>query len=237
MLAKEALSLTENRILAALSRQEYAYLFSRLQPVYLSRGKVLYDFADPFSYAYFLTNGMVSLLSITEDGSTTQVSMVGNEGIVGVASVLKVNKAPYRIIVQIPGQALRVRTDVLCSEFNRSGQLQDLMLRYLHALLTQISQSAACNRFHTIEERLCRWLLISHDRVKANMLQLTQETLSHMVGASRTNVTIAANNLKKSGLITYSRGNIEILDRVGLESASCECYRIITEEIGYLCAA
>jgi CRP-like cAMP-binding protein len=237
MFVKEALFFTENRLLAALPRQDYAYLFSHLEPIYLPRGKVLYDFADPVLSAYFLMSGMASLLSITEDGETTQVSMTGNEGFIGVGAVLRVNKAPFRVVVQIPCKAMRVRADLLVSAFNRGGLLQDLMLRYLHALLMQVTQSAACNRFHTIQERMCRWLLIGHDRVKANRLQMTQESLSHMVGATRTNVTLAANQLKKAGLITYTRGNIEILDRAGLEARSCECYRIITRQIGYLVAA
>lgn len=229
--------LDSNQILAALPRQQYPLLFSHLEPVQLPRSKILYDFSDLISSVFFLTSGMVSLLSITEDGSTTQVSMVGNEGVVGVAAILRVNKAPYRIMVQIPGKAMRVKVEVLVKEFNRGGPLQDKLLRYLHALITQISQSAACNRFHTVKERLCRWLLISHDCVRSDTLVLTQESLSHMLGATRTNVTAAANNLKRTGLIHYRRGDIQIIDRQGLEKAACECYRIVAKEIGCLRAA
>jgi CRP-like cAMP-binding protein len=231
---KEAQVLTANQILAALSRQEYPLLFSHLEPAHLTRGKILYDLGDTISSAYFLLSGMVSLLSITEDGSTTQISMVGNEGLVGIAALLKVNRAPYRVMVQIPGKAMRVSTNMLIREFDRGGPLQNLTCRYLHALISQISQSAACNRFHTVEERLCRWLLISHDRVKADALPLTQEALSHMLGATRTNVTEAANHLKRAGLIDYRRGNIQVVDRPGLESAACECYRVVTAEISSL---
>lgn len=235
--SEQAQSLMTNQILAALSRQEYPLLFSHLKPAHLSRGQILYDFADPISSAFFVMSGMVSLLSITEDGSTTQVSMIGNEGVAGVAAILRVNKAPYRIMVQLPGKAMRVRADVLVREFNRGGPLQDLTLRYLHALITQISQSAACNRFHTVGERLCRWLLISHDRVNSNTITLTQEALAHMLGATRTNITEAAAALKRAGLIDYHRGSIRVVDRRGLEKAACECYRVVTEEIGSLRAA
>lgn len=231
---KEAQALTTNQMLAALSRQEYPLLFSHLEPIHLARGKILYDLGDSISSAFFLLSGMVSLLAITEDGSTTQISMVGNEGLVGIAALLKVNKAPYRVMVQIPGKAMRISTSVLIREFDRGGPLQTLTCRYLHALISQISQSAACNRFHTVEERLCRWLLISHDRVKADALPLTQEVLSHMLGATRTNVTEAAAHLKRAGLIDYRRGNIQVVDRQGLESTACECYRVVTAEISSL---
>jgi len=233
----ESQILSTNQILAALSRQEYPSLFSHLQIVHLARSEILYDLADPMPSAFFIMSGMISLLSITEDGSTTQVSMVGNEGMVGIPAILRVNKTPYRIMVQIPGKAMRIRSDVLVKEFNRGGPLHDLLLRYIHTLITQISQSAACNRFHTVEQRLCRWLLISHDRVKADTLHLTQEALSHMLGATRTNVTSAAVNLRRAGLIDYRRGKIEIRDRKGMKKAACECYRIVTEEIGCLRAA
>jgi CRP-like cAMP-binding protein len=220
-----------------LPRQKYPLLFSNLQPVQLKRGRVLYNLADPISSAFFITSGMVSLLSTTEEGSTTQVAMVGNEGVAGIPAILKVNKAPYQVIVQISGRAMRVHAEVLINEFNRAGPLQDISLRYIHSLISQISQSAACNRFHTLEQRLCRWLLISHDRINSDVLQLTQESLSHMLGATRTNVTEAASRLKRAQLIDYSRGNIRIADRLGLEKVACECYRVVTDEIGCFRAA
>jgi CRP-like cAMP-binding protein len=228
---------TANKILSALPPQEYAHFFSHLELVTLARGKILYDFAEPISSAFFMLSGMVSLLSITEDGSTTQVSMVGSEGVIGIPLVLRVNKAPYRMMVQIPGKAMRARAELFAREFNRGGPLQDIVLRYIHALITQIAQSAACNRFHTVEERLSRWLLISHDRIKSDTLHLTQEALSHMLGATRTNVTAAANALKKKRVIDYRRGDITIIDRKRLEAIACECYKIVTAEIDYLRAA
>jgi CRP-like cAMP-binding protein len=180
---------------------------------------------------------MVSLLATTENGSTTQVGMVGDEGLVGIPAVLRISKAPYQVTVQIPGRAMRVRAEILVREFAREGPLQDILLRYVHSLLCQISQSAACNRFHRIEQRLCRWLLISHDRVKADDLPLTQEALSHMLGATRTNVTKAASALKEAGLIQYRRGTIRIINRLAMENLSCECYRVITQEMGSFRAA
>jgi CRP-like cAMP-binding protein len=226
-----------NQILSALPRQKYPLLFSSLQAVSLQRGEILYDQADPIRSAVFLMSGMVSLLAITEDGSTTQVGVVGDEGLVGIPAILKVSATPYQVIVQVPGRAMRVGAEVLVHEFKRDGPLQEMLLRYLHSLICQISQSAACNRFHLIEQRICRWLLISHDRVKSDDLPLTQEALSHMLGATRTNVTQAAAKLKKAGLIQYRHGNIKILRRSGLEELSCECYRVITEAIGLVRAA
>jgi CRP-like cAMP-binding protein len=180
---------------------------------------------------------MISLLAITEDGSTTEISMVGNEGLVGVSPLLGVNQAPYRVQVQIPGTGLRLRTSVLVEEFSHGGPLHDLTLRYIHSLLVQISQSAACNRFHSIEQRLCRWLLVARDRVHSDTVALTQETLSHMLGANRTNVTTAAASLKMAGLIEYRRGVIHILNRQALESTACECYRVVSPQLGHSRAA
>ena len=166
----------------------------------------------------------------TEYGSTTEISIVGHKGVIGISALLKANKSPYRAMVQIPGKAFRIRADMLIAESSRGGELQNLLLRYLHAQITEISQSAVCNRFHTIEERLCRWLLISQDHVGAGAICLTQEALAQMVGASRTNVTVASNSLKQAGLIAYHRGKIRIIDRPGLEATVCECYRVTERE-------
>jgi len=228
---------TNNQILSVLPRHQYPALFSHLQPVNLKRDEILYDLAGPIMSVFFITSGMVSLLAITEDGSTTQVGMVGDEGLVGIPAILGINKAPYQVTVQIPGRALRLNADILLSEFVRGGPLQEILLRYIHSLLCQIAQSAACNRFHKIEQRLCRWLLISQDRSRSKDLRLTQEALSHMLGASRTNVTKAAAALKAAGLIDYRHGTLRIVNRQRLEKLSCECYRIITEEIGSFRAA
>lgn len=227
----------ENRILATLPRDEYERLLPRLESVRLTQGKILYNAGDVVRYAYFPKGGMVSLLSVTEDGRTIEVGMIGDEGMAGIPVVLRVNRAPYRVMVQLTANAMRIRGDVLREEFNRGGKLQDLLLRYTHTLLTQVAQSAACNRFHTVEERLCRWLLIGRDRVHTDTLQLTQEFLSHMLGVPRTSVTMIAGTLQADGLIRYRRGKITIIDRQGLETASCECYRVVREEISHFLAA
>jgi len=218
---------TTNQILNSLSRKDYPALFASLQAAHLPRGKVLYELGEPIDYSFFVMSGMISLFATTEDGSTTEISMIGNEGVVGISAVLGVTEAPYRMEVQIPGKGMRIRTTVLVEEFGRSGPLRDLMLRYTHSLILQISQSAACGRFHTIEQRLCRWLLVARDRVESDILHLTQEALSHMLGSNRTNVTTAAASLKSEGLIEYSRGSIQILDEVKLKKAACECYRVL----------
>jgi CRP-like cAMP-binding protein len=230
-------TLTSNQILGALPREQYPDLFAGLHPVDLKRGKVMFELADPIPAAFFILSGMVSLLSTTEDGFTTEIAMVGSEGVVGVPIVLGINKAPYEIIVQIPGRAMQIGATTLVREFRRPGPFQEILLRYIHSLVCQISQSAACNRFHSLEQRLCRWLLIGLDRVDSNNLPLTQEALSHMVGASRTNVTKAATALKRAGLIQYRRGEIRVVDRQALEEKACECYRVITEELGQFRAA
>lgn len=227
----------ENRILAALPREEYVRLLPEFVPVRLPRDRVLWNAGDAIRYALFLLSGMVSLLSITEGGSTVEVGMIGNEGVAGISAVLGFDTAPYRIAVQIETAALRVKAATLVREFNRGGRLQHLLLRYTHALLTQVSQSASCNRFHTSEERLCRWLLTGRDRANSDTLHFTHEYLAQMIGCPRTNVTTIAGRLQKMGLIDYSRGRIHILDRQGLETFSCECYRVISKEFGRYSAA
>lgn len=222
---------TNNQILAALSRQEYRHLFENLELTQFPRGRIVYDVSETVHHAYFIMGGIASLLSVTKEGFTTQVAMVSSEGLLGVPAILGVSKAPYRVTAQLPVSAMRIKSAMLKREFARGGPLQDILLRYVHALITQISQSASCNRFHTLEERLCRWLLIGHDRVKADVIHLTQEALSQMVGAHRTGVTMVASNLQKKGLIRYQRGKIRIMDRRGLEVTACECYGVVTSAI------
>lgn len=229
--------LAQNRLLATLPRDEYARLLPLLSWVRLAQGDTLYEASGSVRYAYFPVGGMVSLLSITEDGQTVEVAMVGNEGMVGVPILLRVDESPYKVMVQIPATALRIKAEALRREWDQGGQLQFLLLRYTHTLLTQISQSAACNRFHTVEQRLCRWLLIGRDRVKSDTLELTQEIISHMLGSPRTSITAIAGTLQTAGLIRYRRGKITITDLAGLEAASCECYRIIRNGIGTFHAA
>jgi CRP-like cAMP-binding protein len=215
---------TDNRLLAALPREEYERLSPHLESFHLTPGKILYNAGEAVRHAYFPKSGVVSLLSITEEGRTIEVGMIGNEGMVGIPIILRSDLAPYQVVVQLAGDALRVRGAALRAEFNRGGGLQDLLLRYTHSLLIQVTQAAACNRFHTVQERLCRRLLVSRDRVQSDTLQLTQESLSHMLGVPRTSVTMIAGDLQKEGLIRCGRGRITILDRALLEAASCECY-------------
>jgi CRP-like cAMP-binding protein len=220
-----------NQLLSSLPPQEYESLSRHLEHVPLPPGKILFNMGDPIRYAYFPTGGQVSLLSLTEDGMTVEVAMGGNEGVIGVPVILRMSTAPYTAMVQIgDGGALRVRSDVLRQEFDRGGRLQDLLLRYTHVLLTQVSQSAICNRFHSLEERLSRWLLLANDIARQDTFHLTQEFIAHMLGTPRTGVTMAAGALQKAGLIRYSRGRIHVLNRKGLEKSSCECYQIVRKE-------
>lgn len=218
-----------NHLLAALPRGEYERLSPSLELVRLVPGKILQNVGDTIRHAYFPKGGMICLLSTTESGRTIEVAMIGNEGMSGTPIVLGSRTAPYQVMVQLMGNALRVRADVLREECRRGGRLQELLLRYTYTQLTQIVQSAACNRFHTVEERLCRWLLVGRDRVQTDVIHLTQEFLSHMMGTPRSSVTAVAVALQERGLIRYSRGKIIILDRPRLEAASCECYRHFRE--------
>jgi CRP-like cAMP-binding protein len=234
---KDASPFADNRILSRLPRADYERLRTRLEAVRLPRGRVLFDEGDAPTHAYFLTGGMASLLAAAGDGSTVQVAMVGGEGVVGVPALLGVGLVPYRVVVQLPATAKRISAAALKAEFNRGGPLHDLLLRYLHTLITQVTQSALCNRYHTIEQRLCRWLLISRDRARSDTLELTQESLAHMLGSQRTGVTGAAVALQRRGLIGYRRGRINVLDVRGLEGTSCECYGVISRVIEEYLAA
>ncbi|HEX8636199.1 MAG TPA: Crp/Fnr family transcriptional regulator [Pyrinomonadaceae bacterium] len=224
--------ITKNQLLAALPRHEYERLAPHLEPMHLPQGKTLAYPGDAIRYAYFPANGMISLLSTTEAGRAIEVAMVGHEGFSGVPIILRVGVAPYWSVVQIPSDVLRISATALRKEFERGEQLHDLLLKYTYALLTHVTQSAVCNSFHTVQERFCRWLLISRDHVKSDTINLTQEFISQMLGTARTGVTMAAVPLQDAGLIRYRRGKITILNRPGLESAACECYTIIRKEIG-----
>lgn len=226
-----------NSLLAALPRAEYGRLSPHLELIRLTPGETLYHAGDIARHAYFPNGGMICLLSTTESGRTVEVGMIGNEGMAGIPIILRCGAVPYQVMVQLAGNALRLRGDVLRAEFNRCGHLQDLLLRYTHTLLVQIAQSAACNRFHTVEERLCRWLLVSSERVQTDTVHLTQEFISQMLRVPRTSVTMIAGELQKRGLIRHSRGKIVILDRRGVEDASCECYRLVREGIKHFLAA
>lgn len=220
-----------NRILAALLEEEYARLFPHAELVHVEKGEILFMAGDRIERVFFPLSGMISLLSTTGNGATIEVAMVGSEGMVGLPVVMSIDKSPYEVMVQMAGDALVAGADDAKEEFKRGGRLHDMTLRYTHVLITQISQSAVCNRFHTVEKRLCRWLLVAHDCINSNTIDLTQETIAHMLGIPRTGVTMAAGSLQRAGLIRYSRGKIVILDREKLRATSCECYEIIKDEV------
>ena len=219
----------QNGILASLPPDDYDRLMPNLEPITLSRGKVLYHASDVVHHAYFINDGQVSLLSTVEDGTSIEVAVAGREGVIGIPLVLRSNITAYEVMAQVPVNALRVRADVFRSEFERGGKLFDMMLRYTHVLLTQLTQSVICNRFHSPEQRLARALLASIDQAKSETVNLTHEVIAHMLGVRRTRVTMAARILQKAGLIDYSRGKITVLDRQGLEAAACECYGVVRE--------
>lgn len=229
--------LGENRILALLPPEEFKRLRPHLRPVRLTKGKVLYEAGEAISHAYFLVSGMASLVSTTAEGSAVEIGMIGNEGLAGLPVILWSDTSPYDVMIQFPANALQIRAASLKAEFNRGERLQELLLRYTQVVLIQLAQSASCNRFHTMEARLCRWLLISRDRINSETLPLTQEFLSHMLGTPRTNVAVIAGKLQRLGLISHSRGKIQILDSGGLEAFSCECYRVVRGAMEHLRAA
>ncbi|HXG85023.1 MAG TPA: Crp/Fnr family transcriptional regulator [Pyrinomonadaceae bacterium] len=221
----------ENRLLAALSRKDFRLLLPDFELVALPLNEILYRCGDVIRYVYFPVDSVVSLLSEVEnDRSTLEVGVVGNEGMAGIAVFLGVKKSRHQMIVQGAGVALRMKAADLRKHANGNNRLQFLLQLYTHALLTQVSQSAACNRFHLVEARLARWLMAMRDRIGLNEFQLTQEFLSNMLGVRREMVNKAAGTLQKQGLITYTRGVLTILDNAGLEAASCDCYRSIKEE-------
>jgi len=219
-----------NHILRSLKYEEYTRLLPFSERVVLDAGDVLFEAGDRIAEFYFLDSGMASLLSTTESGDTIESGMVGYEGFVGSALMLKANRMPYRSMIQIAGQATRIKARPVLDLFDKNADFRNMVLRYLHFLMTQVSQSAVCNRFHTMEERLCRWLLISREIIDSNEIPLTQELLSQMLGVARTGVTMTAGILQQAGLIRYRRGQITILDQEAMTAASCECYRIIRQE-------
>jgi CRP-like cAMP-binding protein len=223
-----------NRILSSLPPNEQAHLFGALQPVTLGLGEVLYESGEQMEHIYFPTTSVVSLLYTMEDGSTAEMGLAGNDGLVGIALFLGGDTTPNRAVVQVAGGAFKMKAKTLRDEFARGGALQQVLLRYTQALITQISQTAVCNRLHPVEKRLCRWLLLCHDRVDSDELQMTQEFISNMLGGRRESVTVAAGHLQDAGLILYFRGQISILDRKGLEATTCECYGIVKEEFDRL---
>lgn len=219
-----------NRLLAVLPEEERQRLVPHLELVPLPLGKVLYESGDLLRYVYFPIDAIVSLLYVMENGASAEIAVVGNEGIVGIALFMGGETMPSRAVVQSEGRAYRLIGRALGEEFDRAGAFQHLLLRYTLAMLAQMAQTAVCNRHHTIDQQLCRWLLLSLDRLSANRLVMTQELIANMLGVRREGVTEAAGKLQKAGLIHYSRGHITVLDRGGLEARVCECYKVVRDE-------
>lgn len=228
---------SKNSLLAALPREEYKRFVRHLQLVHLAKGKIIYHAGDIVRHAYFPLDGMLSLLPIMEDGSTIEVAMVGNEGMIGIPSILRLNKIPYQVTVQMSAHAMRVNARSLREEFNQGEGLHDSLLNYIHDLLSQVAQSAVCSHYHKLTQRLCCLLLVGRGRVKSDTLYLTHELLAHMLGVSRTRVTMCAAKLQRENLIRYSRGKITILNRQGLEATACKCYWAIAGGINQFIAA
>jgi CRP-like cAMP-binding protein len=220
----------DNHILAALPRQAYQHLLPHLKLVKCEHGEILYETGQTMRHVYFPNDSVVSLVYITKEGISIEVGVVGKEGMVGIPVILGATASPYRAVVQIGNGALRMKADVLRNEFRKPGPLQTLLHQYTHGLMMQISRTAVCNRIHTIEERLARWLLMVRDRMKAEEFKLTHEFLADMLGVRRAGVSLAAGTLQEAGLIRYARGRINIINSEGLESVSCECYKIGRED-------
>jgi CRP-like cAMP-binding protein len=220
----------QNHLLAALQPGERERLLPHLQLVRLPLGKVLYESGDVLRHVYFPTNSIVSLLYVLESGASAEISVVGNEGLIGIALFMGGETTPSRAIVQSAGFAYRLIGQRLKDEFHRSGTLQLLLLRYTQALITQMAQTAVCNRHHSVDQQLCRWLLLSLDRLESNDLNMTQELIANMLGVRREGVTEAAGKLQKLGVIAYSRGHVRVLDRARLEQLCCECYSVVKRE-------
>jgi len=219
-----------NHLFAWVSEEELARLLPNLQPLTLSLGQVLYESGEKMDYVYFPTTAIISLLYIMENGSTAEIGVVGNDGLVGIAIFMGGDTTPNRAVVQSAGKAFKMQAREMKEEFTRGGRFHSLCLRYTQALITQISQTAVCNRLHSIDQQLCRWLLLSHDRLPTSRLIMTQELISNMLGVRREGITHAAKRLQKAGYISYVRGDMTILDRKGLEASVCECYQVVRTE-------
>ena len=220
----------QNHLLAALPPAIQQRLLPMLELFPLPLGKVLYESGDTMRYVYFPTDSIVSLLYVMESGASAEISVVGNEGIVGVSLFMGGESTPSRAVVQSAGSAYRLAGQKLKDEFNRHSELMQLLLRYTQSLITQMAQTAVCNRHHSIDQQLCRWLLLSLDRLPDNKLTMTQELIANMLGVRREGVTEAAGKLQKLGVIDYCRGHITVLDRSKLEALSCECYAVVKRE-------
>ncbi|MGZ8250782.1 MAG: Crp/Fnr family transcriptional regulator [Methylophilaceae bacterium] len=223
-----------NHLLAALSPEDFARLSSGFELVEMPLGEVLYESGGRLQHLYFPTTSIVSLLYVMENGASAEIAVVGNEGILGISLFMGGHTTPSRAVVQSAGHGYRIKAPLLLAEFNRAGPLMRLLLRYTQALITQMAQTAVCNRHHSVEQQLCRWLLLSLDRLSANELTMTQELIANMLGVRREGVTEAAGKLQRAGLIEYTRGHIKVLNRPGLEARSCECYEVVRKEFDRL---
>ena len=220
----------QNHLLAALPADDYMRLEPHLEHVELELGEVLYEPGGRMRYVYFPTTAIVSLLYVMNDGASAEIAIVGNDGILGISLFMGGESTPSRAVVQSAGLGYRMNAALLKEEFSRFGVVMHLLLRYTQALITQMAQTAVCNRHHTIDQQLCRWLLLSLDRLSSNDLTMTQELIANMLGVRREGVTDAAGKLQAAGLIRYRRGTITVLDRAGLEARSCECYQVVKTE-------
>ena len=220
----------QNALLAALPTAEWERWLSQLEAVEMPLGKVLYESGSKMTHVYFPTTSIVSLLYVMEDGASAEIAVVGHEGIVGISLFMGGSSTPSRAVVQSAGLGYRLQASLMMQEFNRAGPVLHLLLRYTQALITQMAQTAVCNRLHSLDQQLCRWLLLSLDRLKSNDLVMTQELIANMLGVRREGVTAAAGQLQDAGLIRYRRGHIHVLDRPGLEKRTCECYAVVKNE-------
>jgi CRP-like cAMP-binding protein len=221
----------QNHLLAALPREAFDRIFPDLELVRMPLGEVLYESSGVMQHVYFPTDAIVSLHYVMENGSSAEIAGVGNEGVLGVALFLGGNTTPSLATVQTGGYGYRIKSRSMMEEFNRAGATMRLMLRYTQALITQMSQTAVCNRHHSVEQQLCRWLLSTLDRLPTAELTMTQELIAGMLGVRREGITEAAGNLQRAGLISYRRGHITVLDRAGLERHACECYEVVRKEM------
>ena len=221
---------TENHLLASLSKAELKRMSPHLEPLEMPLGHIIYESGRVQDYVYFPTTCIISLLYVMEDGSSAEIAIVGKEGLVGISLFMGGETTPSRAIVQSEGKAFRLAARHLRAEFGRAGSWQHLLLRYTQSLITQMAQTAVCNRHHSVDQQLCRWLLLSLDRLPSDELLMTQELIANMLGVRREGVTAAAGKLQKAGVITYQRGHIKVLDRPKLEKMSCECYEVVRKE-------
>jgi CRP-like cAMP-binding protein len=221
---------SKNHLLGALPPAEAGRWMPLLESVDLRLGQVLYESGAALAHVYFPTTAIVSLLYVLENGASAEIAVVGNEGIIGVSLFMGGESTPSRAVVQSAGHGFRLKANIMKKEFDRAGPVLHLLLRYTQALITQMAQTAVCNRYHTLDQQLCRWLLLSLDRLQGNQLVMTQELIANMLGVRREGVTEGALKLQRAGLISYARGHITVLERAGLEKRSCECYAVVKKE-------